>query len=408
MPIVNFGKMALTGFFPKSKKEIVPHWPLELVKCSGLKGCCGLVQLAHRYPEDVLFGNSYGYRSGLNPVISQHLKTIVQDVVVKKILRVGDVVCDVGSNDGTLLNAYKQKGLLRIGIDPTANKFSKFYNEGIVRINNFFNGEKIRRVLKGRKIKVLTTISIFYDLNDPLSFMNEVVSLLSADGLWILEQSYLPSMLKNNAFDSICHEHAAYYGLKQLQWMANVVGLKVIKVKLTELNGGSLKVIFAHKDSDYKVDQRGVNRLLAQEATMKLDGELVYKEFAENIEQIKHRVKAFFVSVKKQGKMVVGYGASTKGNVLLQLCKLTSKDLTCILDVNPDKWGCYTPGSLIPIVNEQGYDKTKADYLFVLPWHFQEYFAIKEKNFFNYQRAMVFPLPNFEIIKKFLKSKWRP
>ncbi len=399
LPVVDLGRIALTGVFPKKKTTPVPRWPLEVVRCAG-KSCCGLVQLAHTYPRDMLFGNNYGYRSGLNPVIRDHLSSIAANITKRVSLERGDIVCDIGSNDGTLLNAYKGAGIVRIGIDPTAGKFAQFYAPGIVRINDFFDHRRLCRTIRENKVKVFTTISIFYDLDDPLAFMKDIAALLSADGIWVLEQSYLPSMLAQNAFDNICHEHAAYYGLGQLSWLAEAAGLKIIDAELTELNGGSLKATFAHKRSTHRPAEKRIAAILGKENKLRLDRAAIYTQFVKNIKKVRRQVKAFFTAAKKKQKVIAGYGASTKGNVLLQVCGLSAVDLAFIMDINPDKRGCYTPGSRIPIVDEDRAARTKADHLFVLPWHFKRYFLRKEKGFLAKGGSIIFPLPEFKIVKK--------
>lgn len=396
--IIDFGKIALTSVFPKNKRRRVPRWPLELVRCAGEgKAHCGLVQLAHRYPQKMIFGDEYGYRSGLNPVIENHLRAIARDIIRRRILKAGDVVLDVGSNDGTLLNAFRGTGLVRIGVDPTSGKFSKFYDRGIIRIKGFFSVRSVERALRGRKVKVLSTISIFYDMNEPLAFMKDAARLLDKEGLWVSEQSYLPSMLLSGAFDNICHEHVAYYGLRQMSHLASLAGLKVVHASLTSMNGGSIRVAFAHQDSKRRPAKKAIARILRMEEAMGLGRRQTYRKFAQGVSRAKERVSSFFASAKK-GRSVVGYGASTKGNVLLQACGVTGKDLACIVDINPDKWGCFTPGSRIPILRESALARIKPTHLFVLPWHFQEYFLKKEKKFLKDGGALVFPFPKFRVV----------
>ena len=236
---------------------------------------------------------------------------------------------------------------------------------------------------------------MFYDLEQPLKFMQEVFDVLTDDGIWVFEQSYMPTMLETRSFDTICQEHLEYYGLSQIKWMADRIGFRIINVELNDINGGSFSVTVAKQNSPYKLADN-LDELLQQEHARGLATLQPYREFAAQISLFKEELLAFLRRVRKDGKTVMGLGASTKGNVILQYCGITEQDLPCIGDVNADKFGCYTPGTMIPILPESEVLAKNPDYLLVLPWHFKEFFLSS-----NHLRGrnLVFPLPKLEIVK---------
>ena len=394
--VVDLGEQYLTGIFPhhKADKEIT-RGPLRLVKCHGGDDVCGLLQLQHSYDLGEMYGDNYGYRSGLNPSMVRHLQGKVARICLQVNLVAGDLVVDIGSNDGTTLAAYPEF-LNLVGIDPTGEKFRKYYKSHIQLIPNFFSADLVEGAYLGKKAKVVTSFSMFYDLESPVNFAKEVAAVLDPkDGIWVFEQSYMPLMLERTAYDTICHEHLEFYALRQIVWIADQAGLKVVDVELNDINGGSFSVTAAHKGSIHNDVNGTVERMLAKEESQSLNTLKPYIEFSERIEQSKKSLQAFVERVKKEGKRIACLGASTKGNVLLQYCGFTSDDIEAIADVNPDKFGALTPGSWIPIDSEDKILETKPDYLLVLPWHFRQFFlgnpAFKEIK-------LVFPLPLLEIV----------
>lgn len=387
--VVDLGEQTLASIFPKDKNQKIIKAPLELVKCTR---DCGLLQLNHTLDRDLMYGPSYGYRSGINRTMTDHLKEIVEyaDSIVD--LRDEDVVIDIGSNDGTLLSAYPDD-VTSIGIDPSGEKFRKFYPKHATLLTDYFNS-----ALVNTQAKIITSIAMFYDLQDPLEFMSDIKKCLAPDGIWITEQAYMPTMLKNNSFDTICHEHLEYYGMTQMKWMADKVGLEIIDVELNDINGGSFMVTLAHPDSKYDKDYVSVDTLLNKEMEDELDTLKPYKNFSRDIEHIKNQLKTVISGLGEQGGTVYGYGASTKGNVILQYCGLDSRDIGCIADRNPEKWGHFTPGTHIPIVSEDAARKQKPDYFLVLPWHFKPEIVSREKKFTDKGGRLIFPLPTLHVV----------
>jgi NDP-4-keto-2,6-dideoxyhexose 3-C-methyltransferase len=394
--VVDLGEQYLTGVFPRHKAEKeVTCGPLRLVKCHGGDEVCGLLQLQHSYDLGEMYGDNYGYRSGLNPSMVRHLQGKVASIRSQVNLVAGDLVVDIGSNDGTTLAAYPES-LNLVGIDPTGEKFRKHYQPHIQLIPDFFSAELVEQVYPGKKAKVITSFSMFYDLESPVDFAKQIAAVLDPkDGIWVLEQSYMPLMLERTAYDTICHEHLEFYALSQIVWIADKAGLKVVDVELNDVNGGSFSVTAAHKGSRHTDANRTVENLLAKEQSQGLNTQVPYREFSQRIEESKKALQAFVQKAKNEGKRIVGIGASTKGNVLLQYCGFTTNDIEVIGEVNPDKFGALTPGTWIPIDNEVNVLEMKPDYLLVLPWHFRDFFtsnpAFKEM-------MLVFPLPELEII----------
>lgn len=394
--IFDLGEQTLTGVFPKSKEMEITKGPIQLVKCTG-ENSCGLVQLKQSYNLSEMYGLNYGYRSSLNISMVKHLQDKVDKIVSMNLLNEGDLVLDIGSNDATTLRSYPSGHYKLIGIDPTGVKFSKFYPPDIDLISDFFTENVFKRNYGEQKAKIITSFSMFYDLEDPISFSKDVVKILHKDGVWILEQSYLPSMLRANSFDTICHEHLEFYSLKQIKWIADYVGLKIKDVELNEINGGSFSVELVHKDSCTKINNEKIEAILDQEIKLGLDDDgKAFTDFIERVEIEKHKLIEFLKHQKANNKKVVGLGASTKGNVLLQYYNLNSDLVKCIGEINSDKFGCYTPQTLIPLIDEKILLSESPDYILILPWHFKDFF-INLDRLKGYK--LVFPLPNFNIIQ---------
>jgi NDP-4-keto-2,6-dideoxyhexose 3-C-methyltransferase len=394
--VVDLGEQYLTGVFPTSiEKDELTCGPLHLVKCHGDKKSCGLLQLEHTYDLDEMYGDNYGYRSGLNTNMVSHLKTKIKSIIEYTNLSDGDLVIDIGSNDGTSLGFYSE-GLLLVGIDPTGSKFREYYKPHINLISDFFSANLVSEKFPGKKAKVVTSFSMLYDLEKPLDFARDIASILDPDaGLWVFEQSYMPTMLEKITFDTICHEHLEYYGLKQIMWLTEEAGLKVVDVELNDVNGGSFSVIAALKESSHEPNIINIQRLLDQEINLRLETLEPYIQFSADIDAACSALKEFIASEKNNGKRICGLGASTKGNVLLQYCGFTSDDIELIGEVNPDKFGSLTPGSWIKIESESEVLASNPDYLLVLPWHFKEFF-LKNPAFKGQQ--LIFPLPKLEIV----------
>lgn len=392
--VMDLGEQALTGVFPRSRTQHVDAGPVELVRCS-TEGGCGLVQLRQSYDVSQMYGQNYGYRSGLNASMVKHLEGKINKIVELGILEPGDVIIDIGSNDATSLRAYPDNGYQLFGVDPSGTKFREYYPDHITLVPDFFSAGAISAPLKAQKAKVITSFSMFYDLEDPAQFAREVAGALADDGIWVFEQSYLPAMLRANSFDTICHEHLEFYGLKQIEWIAREAGLKVVDVEFNEINGGSFSVTAAQAAGSRRPNEANLAKIRADEAALRLDEDAVYEAFKDRVEESRKATMAFLEEARAAGKSVYGLGASTKGNVLLQEFGINGTHLTAIGEVNDDKFGSYTPGSLVPIRSEAEVLALNPDYLFVLPWHFRPFFESLSS---LKGRKLVFPLPVFEVV----------
>jgi NDP-4-keto-2,6-dideoxyhexose 3-C-methyltransferase len=392
--VLDAGVQTLTGVFPKSRTEVITAGPLRLVKCMGGANVCGLLQLQHSYDLGEMYGQNYGYRSGINPSMVAHLHGKIKKILERIALPDDALILDIGSNDSTTLQAYPRRNYTLVGIDPTGVKFNSYYPPHIQLIADFFSSGKIVERFGTRKAAVITSFSMFYDLEDPLSFMREIVDVLADDGVWVFEQSYMPTMLARNSYDTVCHEHLEYYDLKQIQWMADKVGLKIIDVELNEVNGGSFSVVAA-KQSSERTQSNEVGKVLEQEKRLGLVNLEPFRAFERRVKKCRQDLLDFFDEARNQNKTVAGLGASTKGNVILQYCGITEARMGEIGEVNTDKYGSFTPGSLIPIVPQDEVLASRPDYLVVLPWHFRSFFE-QDARFKGVN--LVFPLPELEIV----------
>lgn len=393
-PVLSLGEQALTGVFPRDPAERVSFGPLELVKCQGE---CSLLQLAHEYDSSEMYGANYGYRSGLNRSMVEHLHEKVRKLLQWIDPAPGEVVLDIGSNDGTLLRGYPQ-GPRLIGIDPTSAKFRQYYEDRVTVVPDFFSAERFREVAPGGRARLITSVAMLYDLSEPLAFVEQIAEVLAPDGLWHFEQSYMPSMLKVNAYDTVCHEHVEYYGLRQIQWMLERCGLQIIDVEINDINGGSFAVTAAHRSASFRPHSARVAGLLAEEEAAGLDGLEPYRAFAARVAGHRDALRERVAEIHGAGRRVLGYGASTKGNVLLQYCGFTPADLPAIAEVNPEKFGAFTPGTLIPIISEDEAHALNPEYLLVLPWHFRENLLARERAYLDRGGRMLFPLPRIEVV----------
>lgn len=391
--VLNLGTQALTGVFPKTAAEQVPVAPLELVWSPE----SGLVQLKCSVEPSEMYGENYGYRSGLNPTMVKHLERKTKWLEDSFQPGDSDLVLDIGSNDGTLLNSYRSKGLVRIGFDPVATKYLDLYHDGIEVVTDFFAYSALAEIIS-KKAKIITSIAMFYDLEDPVGFVGEIAESLHDEGVWHFEQSYLPAMLRTNSYDTICHEHLEYYSLSVVRDILASNGMKILDVQTNSVNGGSFAVTAALENSPHPVNAPVIEWLLRQEENLELDSPKPYDLFRDRVFKHRDDLRALIKGLNDAGKSVVAYGASTKGNVLLQFCEFGPQEISCIAEVNPEKFGSYTPGSGIPILSEDDVRAMKPDYMLVLPWHFKEFIVNKESKFLEGGGRLIFPLPEIEIV----------
>lgn len=394
--VIDLGSQALTGIFPATNDPPVPEGPLELIKCRETSGGCGLVQLRHSYNPAEMYGDTYGYRSGLNQSMVRHLHRRVAEATRRVELAKGDFVLDIGSNDATTLRAYGDRGYRLIGIDPSAAKFRRHYPSWVEGIADFFTADLVRDRVGRQQARIITSIAMFYDLEDPTSFMRQIRDVLADDGIWVFEQSYLPLMIERDAYDTICHEHLSYYALKQIEWMVRRAGLKTLDVEINDINGGSFCVTAAREESRLQANQWLLDTLAAREEHLGYNGQLVYQRFRDRVFGHRDQLTTLVRNLNADGQLVCGYGASTKGNVLLQFCNFTPDDIPVIAEVNEDKFGRLTPGTCIPIASEAEVRSRQPNHLLVLPWHFRENIIERERDYLQGGGSLLFPLPKVE------------
>jgi len=396
--VIDLGMQALTGIFPK-ENEIVESSPLELVKCSD-EGC-GLLQLKHSNEPEEMYGENYGYRSGLNQSMVDHLQSKVEKIESIINIEKDDLIIDIGSNDSTLLQSYSNKDAHYLGVDPTGVKFKKYYPDYIDLIPDFFSAKVVKdrlAKLDSGKAKVITSIAMFYDLESPIDFMKNIYDVLSEDGIWHFEQSYMPFMIEKTSYDTICHEHLEYYGLHQILWMTDKVGFQIENVEFNDVNGGSFAITVSKKNSGRKINVN-VEKILEDEIKDGYHTIEPYLKFAEDVNKHKKDLTEFIKNEIKNGKKILGYGASTKGNVILQYCNLTANEINHIAEINEEKFGKYTPGTSIPIISEEEAKELNPDYFLLLPWHFKDNILEREKGYIKNGGKFLIPLPKIEIVR---------
>jgi hypothetical protein len=340
-----------------------------------------------------MFGMNYGYRSGLNRSMTDHLQKKAGNIRNAISLLPGDLILDIGSNDCTLLSAMDGPGVQLAGMDPSGAKFQQYYPPHIQLIPDCFSEARFRKEFGRRCAKVVTSIAMFYDIEAPLEFARQVHEILADDGIWVFEQSYLPQMLARFSYDTICHEHIEYYALKQIQWILDRAGLRAVDVEFNDINGGSFAVIAARKASSVTENQAAVQQALRQEETADLG------RFREGVFRQRDVLNKYLADTRARDEKIFGYGASTKGNVLLQFCGITAEQMPCIAEVNSDKFGAFTPGTRIPIVSEEEARSMNPHGFMVLPWHFRDNIIARESRFLAEGGKLIFPLPNVEVVR---------
>ncbi|MCC6643092.1 MAG: methyltransferase domain-containing protein [Deltaproteobacteria bacterium] len=406
--ILDLGVQALTGVFPRPG-ENVESTPVVLVKCHG-EGACGLVQIKHSVSLEQMYGDNYGYRSGLNRSMMEHLRGLAEACCGLTRVSSGDVVLDIGSNDGTLLHSYLEiqsgrpdllpPGIAFVGMDPTIRKFREYYDPRITAVPEFFSAGRFLEAVSdpAGKARIITSIACFYDLEDPVAFARDIARILHPDGVWVFEQSYSLLMLAKNMYDTAVQEHLEYYSLAQISRILREAGLSVREVELNDCNGGSFRVVAEHRRD--RAPHPSVRQLETLEKILGLDGLAIYRHFESSAKLHKQQFRTLLGDIKARGQTVYGLGASTKFNAVLQFCEITPELLPKIGEVNADKFGHTTPGTRIPIVPERDVFADDPAYLVVGPYHFRDFFLTLPhvKAYLAEGGRLVFPLPSLEIV----------
>jgi len=391
--LFTLGKMCFTGKFPKNLKTNIPKVVISLIMCKS----CKLVQLDRSFNPRYLYDTNYGYRTGINATMTQHVNDVVKESIKIVKLKKKDAVLDIASNDGTLLNFYK-KNIFRVGIDPLIKKYKNQYKNINFGIQDFFSYKAIQKKKINKKFKIITALSMFYDLANPNKFLEDVKKVLDKEGIFVLEHADLLSIIKNCQFDTICHEHLEYYSTKVIIELMNKNEFRVFNIKTNTINGGSTRYFICHKDSKYKNNSKKINKILREEMKFKLDKSNTFSDFFKLINVQKKKLLKLINQIIKKKETIHGYGASTKGNVLLQYFGINSNKISYIADRNPQKVNLYTPGTKIKIVSESFSRMSKPNYYLVLPWHFKKEIILREKKAIKDGSKFIFPLPKVKIV----------
>ncbi len=400
-PVIDLGPQYLQGSFVKPGKEMPSHRKINcsLVRCNPQtdENACGLLQMEHSVPPEILYA-AYWYRSGTNTTMRNHLKNIV-DNALALVDKKDSNVLDIGCNDGTLLDYYPP-AFQRFGCDPS-DVAQEVKNATVVQ--DIFPSAELFRTIDDKRMDIITSIAMFYDLEDPVGFVKSIKRLLSPEGIWIFEMSYMPHMLEMDSYDTICHEHLEFYSLAVIEKIAAMADMKIFKIAFNDINGGSIRCFATHKESskyfipeNYKL----INDIRQKEFDLELDTDKPYVAFQYRIEKVKNELHNLLLKFKKEGKSVHIYGASTKGNTILQWCDINNMLVDYAAERNPDKYGAFTLGTNIPIISEAESRAMNPDYYLVLPWHFKQEFLEREKEALEKGTGFIFPIPVIDIYKK--------
>jgi len=399
--VIDLGEQHLQGSFVKPGKEQPPMRaiPTVLVRCDPTRDerACGLLQMEQSVPPMILY-SAYWYRSGTNRTMRDHLRGIADEAA--GMIEKGDArVLDIGCNDGTLLKCYPAS-FVKFGVDPS--DVAREIQGDITVVQDTFPSEQLDQQAQRVPFDVITSIAMFYDLEDPVAFVKSIKRSLADDGIWIFEMSYMPTMLRMNSYDTICHEHLEYYSLAVIETVLGRAGMKVVRVAMNDINGGSIRCYatqaecFRFSRKDYL---RSLDALRQEEFDLALDTDRPYRNFQERINVHRDQLTSTLRRLKADGKRIHIYGASTKGNTILQWCGIDRFIIDYAADRNPDKHGARTLGTDIPIISEEESRAMNPDYYLVLPWHFKMEFLERERTTLERGTGMIFPLPAIEIVK---------
>lgn len=406
-PVFDLGQQYIAGAFLTPEElaadgnDAFRHrYPLELVRCdpTSTAAGCGLVQLRHTVARTLLFEH-YGYRSGINQTMRDHLAHIAStaEEIVHAVS--GDTVLDIGSNDGTLLLSYTTEGLDRVGVDPADDVTTYARERGLDIVDGFFSAAAFEGARPGRRARIVTSIAMFYDLEDPRAFVEEVARVLADDGVWVIEVGWIVAMLRMNSFDAVCHEHLEYYGLVQIEALLAPAGLAVQRAETNDINGGSICLYVRHADVVRRSPEfTTLDPVRHQERALGLDTDRPFAELRTNTEKIRVELRRVLEEAARSGHRTYAYGASTKGNVILQYCDLDRSLVQAAADRNPDKWGREMPGSDIPIISEEQARADRPAYFLALPYHFIDEFKRRELTYLRDGGRFILPMPRVHIV----------
>jgi hypothetical protein len=401
-PVLSLGDQRIAGAFadPGGDQPVQRAIPLELVRCDMTRDqeACGLIQTKHTVPGSILY-SSYWYRSGVNRTMTENLHGIARGVEAIMPLESGDLVVDIGCNDGTLLDGYATEGLRYLGFDPS-DMVRYARAKGYDVVNDFYSVQALHQRRPHQKAKAITSIAMFYDLEHPRTFVADVAEALADDGIWVIELHYLPLMLEANAFDAIVHEHLEYYSLAVIERLVGEEGMEVVSAELNDMNGGSIRLFIGHQGAHKRTaeQQDALTALRVSEFELALDAPEPYEAFRLGVERVRDDLVRTCREIRDAGKTIHVYGASTKGNTILQYAGIDHDDIEAAADRNPDKWGSETIATRIPIISEEQSRAMSPDYYLALPWHFLDEFIEREQEFLQRGGKFIVPLPEVRVV----------
>ena len=383
--IFSLGNLFVSNFVKKRDIKRGIRAPLTLMYCKN----CSLIQLSHIAPQEIMYRRFYWYRSGVTKIMRLGLKNIFTESLKHVKLKKNDVILDIGANDGTLLNYYKKKKFKTIGCEPAKNLQKSLSKNCDFALKNFWDKKELNKILiknNLKKPKIITAIGMFYDLEEPNKFIRDAADSLSNNGIFIAQLMCLKSMIEKNDLGNICHEHIEFYSLKSLKYLFENNGLEIFKIEENDINGGSYRIYCRkYRKGSIKLKKENVLNLM--------------KGFVKRVIKNKKLIKSFVEKKSKKGKSIFLYGASTKGNTVLQYYKLDSKTISYGAERSPEKCGKYTIGTGIKIISEKEARQLNPDYFFVTPWGFIKEFIKREKKWLKAGGKFILPFPKFKLIK---------
>src|SRR3989344_328815 len=400
IPCIDIGEQYLSSVFPENLdyREDAVKYPLDLVMCKKKEdgATCGLVQLGHRLDLTAMY-DAYPYTSSTNSSMSRILEDVAESGRALKHLEAGDVILDIGGNDGTLLSFFQNDPYTLINIDPAQNVASLLNSTNYISVRDFFNAEAFQKASK-KKAKLIFSIAMFYHLDDPLKLARDAAACLDDDGVWIIQMAYLPAMIRTNMYDNIVHEHAGYYATQHVKWIMEAVGLEVFDVLENDVYGGSFRIFVKKKGSPRCAPTERLRTTLERELSEGIFEEATHRAFMKRIEKTREDLRALITRIKAEGKTIWIYGASTKGNTILQYCGLGNMEIDAAADSNAFKIGKYIIGSDIPIKDEKTMREARPDYLLALPYSFVDGFMKREAELIARGTKFIVPLPDVKVI----------
>jgi NDP-4-keto-2,6-dideoxyhexose 3-C-methyltransferase len=400
LPCFSLGSQYLSSMFPENLAyhETVPRLPLDLVMCAPTDRAetCGLVQLAHDLDLSAMYA-AYPYTSATNAAMPKVLRSVADSGRAVQPLAAGDVVLDIGCNDGTLLGFFKDDAVDLVGIDPAKNVVFSLDAKRCAHVRDYFSAQAYRGVTK-KPAKLVFSVAMFYHLADPVGFSRQVAECLADDGVWIIQMAYLPSMIATNMYDNIVHEHAGYYGTQHMKWVMEKAGLELFDVEVNDVYGGSFRVFVKKKGNTKHAPTARLRENLKMEDDAKIYDVATYKAFAHRIEKTRGDLRTLVSKIRAAGQCIWVYGASTKGNTILQYCGIGKDEIAAAADASPFKLGKYIVGADVPIRDESAMRAARPDYLLALPYSFVDAFIARESELVGRGTRFIVPLPEVKVV----------